>query len=699
MSLGVWVSILTAAFTIVPGALVARRLGLTWPVAVAAGSPLGYAIIGVTGIVYGALGIPFRLWSAAAAVLVVWLLAWVFDRRVGQRLARGEAALDPLRWTGLAALAAGIATAAATIMIVGFGYVVRSTWGGVDNINGVWDAGWHAALIQWIHEVGDASPFHVGTLSNPDNYRASYYPNAWHSVAALIRDALPSSTSAQIYNAFAPASTAFVIPISAAAIAYIALRPRLRPNVAALSAGVAAGVAGLFHSLPFVELSSTSVPNAVGLALAPVATILVTRAPADRRYGLPAALACIGTTAVHPSGFVLTGLFVVVWWLTYALIWPARGRVADLVTLAVVGLLAALGSAPMIYGALSTTSGDGGLSGFGKINGRADSFAEALGRAAFQGTDVLAPTWPYYRLLLPALVGLVVIVAIRRSWWLLAAWGVVVVMCANSVRRMNNPVGDALHFAGQFFYNSAHRFSFILAMFSAAAVGIGVCAVLWVVKLGIVWMIDSGRGRTADSPGSAGRPGWMWRATAVVIAFGLVAGVAYGAHSQYPRNGRLLSFMRGANLVGAEDLKAYRWLAEQPGIEDTLIFNNADHGTGWMYATVGLRPMFVWYRPNPWSEQQKKLYWNVGKIGADPAVDAVVRDLKIRYIIDSPPSYWFWQNGPPRTEQGANGPFPAGDPFGDLAKAPGLRVAYQGPPRPGPPGSRGWTVTIYEVVR
>ena len=53
MLLAAWVAVVTAVAVVVPGALTGRALHLPWPVAVAAGPPVTFAIVGLWSVLLG----------------------------------------------------------------------------------------------------------------------------------------------------------------------------------------------------------------------------------------------------------------------------------------------------------------------------------------------------------------------------------------------------------------------------------------------------------------------------------------------------------------------------------------------------------------------------------------------------------------------------------------------------------------------
>lgn len=667
MLLAAWITVVTAVILIVPGALVGRRMSLPWPVAVAAGAPLTFGMIGIFTVLYGALSIPWNVGTAAVMVGVSWLVAWGWDlgtRRCGSLSPAVAAEVRPISRPALLTVAAGVLLGALIIVLTSIRRLIGTTFFGLNNISQVWDALWHADALQWIHETGDGSSLHMGELMNYDTHGFNYYPNTWHDLGALLYP-LTGANTVELYNIYSPASLAFTLPISIGSLAYWLGRKRFDPDRSAVFAALAAAVTAVFPSLPYVELAFTAVPNAVGVSLAPVTAVLVISAVGDRRRVLAAVLAIAGTAATHPSGLVVMAVIVGSWWLLQAVWTPVRGRGGDVATLAAIGAGALVLISPVIIGTLKISENNE-LSGFDFRDENA-SVAQAFVRAAFNGTDLLGHQYPLLYLLIPAAIGLGWLVW-SRNWAVVAAWLAFIVTTANAVYDLGGLPSKLFGALGGYFYNSPHRLTFVVSMFTAVAAGIG----LGVLVLGVARLL-------------ARKPVWQRNRLALpaltVVGLLIVAGA--GA-IRYADNGKIAVQYRSGAYVGVEDVEAYRWLAQQPEARSTVILNNLDQGSGWMYPVADLTPLFPFYRANDFSQRQSDLYWNVARIGADPRIDQIVRDLNIRYVIDAPPSYWWFQNGAPNLAEGR-----FGDPFLPLREngAPGLREVY-----------RQGNVTIYEVA-
>lgn len=657
MLTGAWVTVVTALILIGPGALIGRRLCLPWPVAVAAGPAITLGIVNVFSVVYGSVGIGWNLLSAAIGAVIAYLIAWgyawlVGTRRVASWVGSPPAADDdpPMSRRGALGLVAGVGLGVFIIAVTCIRPLATTGWAGIGTPSQVWDSLWHASSLQWITDTGIASSERMGELMNYDTHGFNYYPNTWHALGALVSPLVGTSNSIELYNTYSPATLAVTVPFGVAALAYWCARHRLGADRSAFIAAVSAPVSALFPSLPYVEIWLTSVPNAVGVSLAPVAAVLVISAVRDRRRVLPAAVALSGVTATHPSGLIAAGVIVGLWWLLEGLWRPALSRWRDLLTLIVTGVLTVILIVPVVLGTIRVA--DTNTLPFFDFREDTVGKLQGLAQAAFNGTVPLGvQDYPVWVLIVLTVAGLGALLALR-CWAGLAAWVIFVMITANSVVSLGFLSGP-LGMIGGYFYNSPHRLTFVVALISAAAAGVAVGAVA-------LWVADRLSGRV------------RWATSAALIAVLVV--VAGAAVWRYPSNAIIATKDHDQKLVGADDLAAYEWLAHQPGARDSLILNNLDQGTGWIYPATGLTPLFPFYRANDFSQRQRDLYWGVDKIGADPHIDGIVRDMNVRYVIDSPPSYWWFQNGVPDPANGRQG-----DPFLAIRDhgAPGLTKVFQ----------------------
>ncbi|UCZ88871.1 DUF6541 family protein [Gordonia sp. WA4-43] len=673
MMLGAWVVVVTALVLILPGAFVGRRMNLPWPVALAAGPPITFALVSILTVLYSVVGFEWNAVSALVGLVFAVGGAWVYSAllltRWGQRLAPvpdadGESRVGR---TAMVRVAAGLGLGGLVIAVTCIRPIATTAFAGLGNISQVWDSLWHASSLRWIHETGVGSAMRMGELMNYDTQGFNYYPNTWHALGALLFP-LTGADPVELYNTYSPAVLAITVPLGVASLAYWFARHRYDVDSSALIAGTAGALSALFPSLPYVEVQLTSVPNAVGVSLAPVAAVLVMSVVSDRSRVLPAALAVAGVTATHPSGLIVVGVIVGLWWLCEGLWRPVAGRLRDLATLAVTAVVTLVLIAPVVLGTIRVA--DTNELPFFDFREGTIGVLDGLVKGAFNGTIPLEldhfPVWP---LIVVTLLGLIALVWLR-CWAGLVAWFVFALVTANAMVSLG-PLSYPLGAIGGYFYNSPHRLTFVVAILSAAAAGVAI----GVLALGVAGLV---RRRVASDPtdgqekaeATSGKARWVVAATYVVL-LGLIAGAAV---VRYPPNAQIASKERGGKYVGPDDLAAYEWLAAQPDAQDVLVLNNLDQGTGWLYPVTGVTPMFPFYRANEFSERQRDLFWGVSEIGADPAIDQIVRDMNVHYVIDSPPSYWEFQRGMPDPARGHQG-----DPFLALRQngAPGLTEVFR----------------------
>lgn len=170
-------------------------------------------------------------------------------------------------------VAAGLALGAVIIVTTAVRLLILDTPGGLNSVSQVWDSLWHASSLRWIHETGVGSSLRMGELMNYDTHGFNFYPNTWHALGALVFP-LTGANPVELYNTYSPAVLAITVPLGVASLAYWFARHRFSTSESATIAAVGAALAGLFPSLPYVELALTSVPNAVGVSMAPVAAVL-----------------------------------------------------------------------------------------------------------------------------------------------------------------------------------------------------------------------------------------------------------------------------------------------------------------------------------------------------------------------------------------------------------------------------------------
>lgn len=597
---------------VIPGAIVARAAQLTWPAAIAVGAPVTYGIIAFAILPMGALDIPWNGWTALLALILTVILVTVLQAAL-PRL-RDRAAEARAMTTGPALVtAAGIALGGLLI-----GYAAIRGIPNWQSIPSNWDAVWHANAIRFILDTGQASPTHMGELRNVETQDALYYPSVFHALAAL-QCQVTGAAATTSYTLASLTAAVWLFPVSAATLTWRLLRPQTDDQwrVAGCAAGAAA-LAASFTAVPYVEFDTASMPNLAAFGVA-VPTMVLIASTLRHRDRIPlAVLALLGVFSVHITGGVVTVTLVVAWWLFDALWRPVRGRLTDFVTLLLVAVPTVLLLLPQFLGVLQQAE---------IITGHAFVTHEGKKRALFDA--VMQHTrhlndYPIQNLLilLAAVGGLILLV--RRVWWPLAVWLLLIVSIVHSSAPFGGPIGTLTGTFSDLFYSDPRRLSAVvtmllapmagIALFTAAAFVVGLCRRL--------------------APRVDAR---VWHAaTAAVVA---AACVGLAVH-YLPRHEFLIGEKYDSVIIDDKDLEAFAYLAALPGARDGIIGNANTDGTAWMYAVAGLHPLWTHY---DYPQQQgpgynRFVFWAYAdQANTDPRVAEAVHALGIRYVLTSTP--------------------------------------------------------------
>lgn len=582
---------------VIPGAIVARVGRLTWPTALAVGPALTYGIVALAILPFGALGFPWNAWTGLFATALVaaavfglrFLLSRYRDLDAETRAAsRGPALV----------VAAGVVLGAALIGLA----AVRGLpqW---QSIPSNWDAVWHANTIRFILDTGQASPTHMGELRNVETNEALYYPSAFHALAAVLSQ-LTGAAPTTAYTLSSVTAAIWLFPVSAATLTWQLLRTRTDQWRTAGAAATAAALSASFTAIPYVEFDTASMPNLAAYGMA-VPTMVLTASALRHRDRIPlAVLALVGVFSVHITGGVVVVLLVAGWWLFDALWRPVRGRVADFVTLLLIAGFSVVLLLPQFVGVLRQAEIIVGHA-FVTHEGRKRGLIDAVVQHTRHLND-FPIQWP---LILLAAGGAVILV-IRRIWWPLAVWLLLVVSIVHSSATFGGPLGDLVGKFSDLFYSDPRRLSAVVAMLLTAAAGIALFTLAALMRR---------RGLAAI----------------VAAAVSLAIGVAY-----LPRHQFLFGEKYDSVIIDDKDLEAFAHLATLPGARDTLIGDANTDGTAWMYAVAGLHPLWTHY---DYPVQQgpgyhRFIFWAYAdEADTDPRVAEAVKALNIRYVVTSTP--------------------------------------------------------------
>jgi D-galactosaminyltransferase len=591
--------LIALSLLVLPGAIVARIGRLTWPTAIAVGPALTYGTVAVATVPYGALGIRWSAWTALLAMAVMTVALFCL-RRAFDRVRDREAESRSVSRGPALAVAAGVLLGAALIGVAALRGIPQ--W---QSIPSTWDAVWHANTIRFILETGQASPTHMGELRNVETGEALYYPSTFHSLAAVL-SMVTGAAPTTAYTLSSVAAAMWLFPVSAAALTWHLLRSRTDEWRAAAAAASAAAMSASFTAIPYVEFDTASMPNLTAFGLAVPTMVLVTSALRHRDRIPLAVLALLGVFSVHLTGGVVTVLFVTAWWLFDALWRPVHGRVTDLITLLLVAIPTVALLLPQFVGVLQQAeiiAGHAFVTHEGKKRGLID--------AMLQHTRHLNDFPVQWTLITLAAVGAVYLV-VKRIWWPLAVWLLLVVSIVHSSGPFGGPIGALTGVFSDLFYSDPRRLSAVVTLLLTAAAGIAVFTLASAVL----------RHRH--------------RATAVVI----VAASILTAWLYFPPHKFLFGEKYDEVIVNAKDLEAFAYLATLPGARDTVIGNANTDGTAWMYAVAGLHPLWTHY-DFPFQQgpgYNRFVFWAYADdADSDPRVAEAVKALNIRYVVTSTP--------------------------------------------------------------
>jgi hypothetical protein len=324
--------LVSAAALILPG-LAVMLAGWGWrrPSMLLFAPAVSAALLAVSAIAAPVVGLTWSPLPVVVLTIVAAAVAFLLRRWVGAE----EVPRPPARV--IVAAVGGFLLAGAVI-----GAQLGWVFIGPSNISQTFDAIVHLNTVAFAVDTANASAFHIGATSD-----ISFYPNAWHSVAALAAEVTGASVPVAV-NAANLAIGAIAWPASSMALAaaFFGNRATALVSSAALSTG--------FGAFPILLLMfGVLYPNMMAYAVLPAgvaAVVLLCRAAttADRtRAAVLLAVVSGGIGLAHPNAFLALfafGTAIVVVEATGAAIrtgtrrgWAISGGI--IVALAVTGLV------------------------------------------------------------------------------------------------------------------------------------------------------------------------------------------------------------------------------------------------------------------------------------------------------------------------------------------------------------------------
>lgn len=589
---------------LLPGGLLGVLSGLRGWTLVATAPLFTYAIAGLAGPFYSELGVK---WSPLSFALATLLLCAVVGgvRFLARRRGGGEPATSTVPvW----ARTAQVGVAVSVLVAVGVG--VAAVLGGIKQLGAIpqdWDAAFHANGIRLIADTGNGGLYAMGTTNWYENEVTVFYPNAYHLVAASVFQ-LTGASVPTVLNAH----TVLIPGLLALSLAAMVRRFGGRPLLAGATALAAVSITSIYDNLWRGPL----LPFATGVALTPLLLVLVLDVldARDLRATVrPALLFAAGLASLlclHPAiliGAVLFSIPALVqrWWTR-----PA-GIPREVAVLVVPGILAALVCGLQLAGTLSSGAS------IATVTWPADlTMPEALGQILTFSHN--APT-AQIRLSLVLVLGFVGYRRLGDLRWVgstAAIFGVLFVLAASDDAPWVKTITSL-------WWNDRYRLIALTAVPLCVIIGHGVAeAQRWLT----VALPSLGRqDRTARRGVALGLA--LVTSAAAVLAFGVVTRGLYLGRDQL----QMTKNSGDGPAVSPLEMQGMEAVAKivPPG---ERVLNDRGDGSVWMYALTGVKPVAAHYDATRTGPDATLLADRFNQYPFDPAVQAAVAQLDIRYV-------------------------------------------------------------------
>ncbi|WKD59813.1 DUF6541 family protein [Corynebacterium caspium] len=646
-----------------PGIIIGFLSGLNWLWAISAAIPISFGFYGFSAWALGADQGANRL-TKWALFLFVWVIAaliwrWFMNWRgiANSSFSRAKPiALDPKRqrnfWWTLPALGCFLGTL--SISLPSFRWLLSSPHG-LENIFQGWDVQWHANVIRWISETGQASPNAMGLLQNQETHSFLYYPSAWHAGTYFLLPLTGISPIAAV-NIMSIILPAVALPLSVALLAW-----RISGShgiTAYLAATISPILVVLIPALYWVGYYVGAWPYVAAISLLGIVIALFMSIPTHPQRSFAAMLALLGLVQIHPSAITVVVVALGLWWLCWQVWQPIRrdlkpfaARLRDFAWLFLAGGAGLVLFFPQLLAGVGQSEEVAAYKATEDIS-RSTSWVRALLMQTRHVEEFghISMGW----LIVPAVVGLVFMVGWRRNLWAPLLYAFSLLLTVHSLVPVNGVLGKVLTVFSNMHYNTGHRLIMPVAMLFVAAAGLGV-AVLVRILCGAP--LEQIRGEHLGGRPQGALHSWVrWsRPFSAVLALAASLGIL-GILWPQVRSGAhwaVDSLRTDGRMVDDADRRAWDWLAKQPGAYEGYIMGEPADGNGWMYAYNGL-PALIRHYSWPHADAESNtdlLFWRANLLGAgnrdnpDEAnrIDTAAAELNVKFYYISPPNFWIFQ--------------------------------------------------------
>ncbi|RJF41523.1 hypothetical protein D4740_09040 [Actinomyces sp. 2119] len=393
---------------LLPGLVFLGSLGAGPRLAVAGAPGTGIIVVTAGTVVMPLLGLRWTRPGAAVLLLLVCLpagLTWLVRSRRARRRDGADGSwrgllASPTTWAAFV----GMGVAALLQLTV----LVRAAASPAAVLQNH-DVMFHLNYIVEIMESGNASP--LGS-SQPVN-GGGYYPNLWHTLAALV----PTAEVPTAFNVVVLMVVLFLAPLGCVVLGRAAgggpVTTALAPSAGAATMWFP-GFPLYFHG---------QAPTALSVALVPFALAAVLEWYRSKR-SVTAVLAVVAGVVGAGVAHAGAGQLLVVVVAALTLLWSAQLAVRDRGVARLRSLLL-VGLAVLALWAMCSLPALGAMSGYDRQpRSMGEVLLGALTLAPLQGDG---DTWRYWPVALAALCG-VLLILYRRRWEVAAAWGTVLLL-------------------------------------------------------------------------------------------------------------------------------------------------------------------------------------------------------------------------------------------------------------------------------
>ena len=617
-----WISVpsLTAiaiAVLLVPGLIATNGFRGGFVARVAMSAAAGVASLGVAGIAFSSVGVPFAPWQPLIPATILGILVWALRRRKPDEP-------PTISLVFPAGLVSSWVIAVIVVAVVAFAAVPSP-----ERISQTYDNLFHLSGIAHILDQGDASSLTLRTLIETDR-TWSFYPSAWHSLVAITAQLSGASIPVSVNATWIAVCAVVWLP----GVAWLAqvLLPRFDPGVVAL---VALPLGAAFGAMPYGLLTwGTLYPTFLATALLPAA--IAFPLAAWRRFGgrrMPLALVLGGTAMGALAVFFAQPRVLVSWALILMPFAVAEGvrlfrrafrvggrgrRVAAWILGALVlgtVLAAAIGFWYLVFrlGLFERPLED-------RLGGpqakASQSVLTGLGQVLFQSWPLGvggAVTFPAIILGVAVMWGLVVAARTRGMRWVVVAYVLVAVLFALAAG--SDDVFAKL--ATALWYKDRYRLSSILPVIGVALATLGILSAARLTRRPPL--------RTATAVGAA----WLALVTAVA-GFGAVT-QSVSHVFRLPDVGADDEVVSAAQITFMEQVE---WVVPS----DQRLLGDPWDGSALSQLYAQREPVFP-HVNGQWDAERQTLAWRLQDIETDPAVCAALDALRVRYVLYHPHAF------------------------------------------------------------